>query len=205
MTRAALTLLLLATAAAPVRAQEDIHARMQAWSRALGVECEHCHVRDRWTDSSKPTFAFSQRMMRMVDGLNAGPMKELGGVTCWTCHRGRSIPARLPRALWEGVRDSRAADFKDRPDRALAMAVYAASLGVDCSHCQEPGDWAAATKAPHAMVRRMAPILVEIPKHFDASRQPVTQCYMCHQGKTTPARSPGGERFRWRAKWALSR
>ena len=174
--------------AAPAAAQDDVQARMQAWSKALGVECTHCHVADNWTDASQPAFTFAQRMMRMVDGLNAGPMKELGGVTCWTCHRGRSIPARLPRETWETIRDEHAAEFEG-PNRAIAMSVYAASLGVDCSHCHE-ADRKANTRAPKAMVARMLPIFEEIPKYFDDTRRPVTQCYMCHQGKTKPERSP---------------
>ena len=152
--------------AVPAGAQDDVQVRMQGWSKALGVECVHCHVSDQWTDASKPAFAFAQRMMRMVDGLNAGPMKELGGVTCWTCHRGSSIPARL-RAGGRGnkIRDAHAAEFEG-PNRAIAMSVYAASLGVDCSHCHET-DRKANTKAPKAMVARMLPIFEEIPKHFD--------------------------------------
>ncbi len=76
-------------------AQTAVDARMQAWSKALGVECVHCHVQDNWTDASKPTFEFAQRMSRMLAALNAGPLKEVGEISCWTCHRGRSIPARL--------------------------------------------------------------------------------------------------------------
>jgi hypothetical protein len=174
--------------AVPAAAQEDVQARMQGWSKALGVECAHCHVVENWTDASKPTFSFAQRMTRMVDGLNAGPLKELGGVTCWTCHRGRSIPARLARATWETIRDEHVAEF-DGPNRAVAMSVYAASLGVDCSHCHE-ADRTANTKPPKAMVARMLPIFDEIPKHFDDTRRPVTQCYMCHQGKIKPERAP---------------
>ena len=52
-------------------AQDDVQVRMQAWSRALGVECTHCHVADAWANATKPTFAFAQRMARMLDALNA--------------------------------------------------------------------------------------------------------------------------------------
>jgi len=177
--------------ASPALAQDEVQARMQAWSKALGVECAHCHVPDRWADRSKPTFEFAQRMTRMLDALNAGPLKDLGAITCWTCHRGQSRPARLPRALWEGIQATHAPDFAAKPDRAVTMSVYAASLGAECTHCHEAGNWAATTKSPHAMVSRMLPIFDEIPKHFDkAVRMPSTQCYMCHQGKPKPARSP---------------
>jgi hypothetical protein len=173
----------------PVSAQ-DLDVRMRAWSTALGVECTHCHSADAWKDSSKPTFEFAQRMSRMVAALNAGPLTDVEAITCWTCHRGQARPARLPRPLWEGIQSTHAADFASKPDRAIAMSVYTASLGVECTHCHEPGNWAAATKPAHGTVAKMMPIFDEIPKHFDKSRMPTTQCYMCHQGNRTPERRP---------------
>ena len=38
------------------------------------------------------------------------------------------------------------------------------------------------------MVANMFPIFDEIPRYFTDTRQPVTQCFMCHQGKTKPER-----------------
>jgi hypothetical protein len=129
-------------------------------------------------------------MSRMVAALNDGALKEVGGVTCWTCHRGRTIPPRLPRETWEKIRADHMSEFADRPNRAIAMSVYSASLGVDCSHCHE-ADRTLNTKAPKSMVPTMNALFQEIPKHFDkAVRAPVTQCYMCHQGQTKPPRAP---------------
>jgi hypothetical protein len=174
---------------APTGAQDDVKARMEVWSRALGVECTHCHVDGNWKDGSKPTFEFGQRMNRMVTAVNAGPLHDVGVISCWTCHRGQPIPARLPRELWETIRAEHLAEFADRPNRAIAMSVYAASLGVDCSHCHE-SDRALNTKPAKALVKnKMLSIFEEIPKHFDkAVRMPSTQCYMCHQGRTKPER-----------------
>ncbi|MEO7135142.1 MAG: photosynthetic reaction center cytochrome c subunit family protein [Vicinamibacterales bacterium] len=173
-----------------VNAQDEVQARMRLWSASLGVECVHCHVTGAWTDRSKPAHEFAQRMRRMVDALNAGPLKEVEAITCWTCHRGQPRPARLPRPLWEGIQSAHAAEFASKPDSALAMSVYSASLGVECSHCHEPGNWRAAGKPAYAMVEKMMPIFDEIPKHFDKSRMPTTQCYLCHQGQRIPERRP---------------
>jgi hypothetical protein len=177
-------------ATAHVAAQE-VQARMQAWSKALGVACGHCHVDGNWTDASKPAFDFAQRMNRMVAALNGGALKEVATITCWTCHRGRTIPARLPRESWEKIRAEHLTEFADRPNRAIAMSVYAASLGVDCSHCHE-ADRTLNTKPTKALVKdKMLAIFDEIPKHFDkAVRMPQTQCYMCHQGKVKPELLP---------------
>jgi hypothetical protein len=183
--RLALVALAVVAAAANSSAQTSVDARMQAWAKALGVECTHCHVQDAWADSAKPTFEFAQRMSRMLAALNAGPLKDVEAISCWTCHRGRTIPARLPRASWEQIRDDHQAELAARPTHA----VYPASLGVECSHCHQP-DRALNTKAPKAMVAKMMPIFDEIPKHFDrAKRAPVTQCFMCHQGNPKPERA----------------
>ena len=175
--------------ALPAAAQDAVQVRMQAWSRSLGVECTHCHVAEAWSDASKPAFDFAGRMSRMVAAVNAGPLQGFEPITCWTCHRGRATPARLPRESWEQIRTEHAAEFEGRPNRAIAMSVYAASLGVDCSHCHE-ADRAFDSKPGKALVReKMLPIFEEIPRHFDkAVRMPQTQCFMCHHGRTKPER-----------------
>jgi formate-dependent nitrite reductase cytochrome c552 subunit len=187
--RGCIVLLFVLVAPTLALAQDTVDARMQSWSKALGVECTHCHIPDAWQDGSKPAFDFAARMARMVAALNSGPLSGLEPITCVTCHRGRATPARLARESWEKIRDEHAAEFEDRPNRAIAMSVYAASLGVDCSHCHE-SDRSLNTKPGKALVReKMLPIFEEIPKHFDkAVRMPQTQCFMCHQGGTKPAR-----------------
>jgi hypothetical protein len=185
--RAAIVILMATSANA--WAQDAVDARMAAWSRALGVECAHCHVPDNWQDTSKPAFEFARRMSRMLTALNAGPLKDVEAITCWTCHRGRSIPPRLARDSWESIRAEHAAEFTNAPNRAIAMSVYAASLGVACSHCHE-SDRALNTKPAKAVARTMSAVFEEIPKHFDEKRRPVTQCFMCHQGQVTPQRVP---------------
>ena len=165
------------------------HADTLAFNRALGVACTHCHVVGQWADPSVPVYAFAQRMIRMVDGLNGGLLKPVGGVTCWTCHRGRTVPARLPRESWQEIQAAHAADFTDRPERALAMSVYSASLGVDCAHCHTAGRWAENGPPAMAMVARMQALFDEMPRYFsDSPRKPLLQCYLCHQGAITPAR-----------------
>ena len=77
------------------------HVVSRVYNQSLGVDCDHCHAVTDFADTSKPTFDFARRMERMVRGLNDGPLRELGGISCWSCHRGHAIPARLPRADWE--------------------------------------------------------------------------------------------------------
>jgi len=161
------------------------HARSRDYNTALGVECTHCHADDDFANPSKPAFEFARRMVRMVSGLNDGPLQGLGPISCWTCHRGHNVPRRLARADWESIATAHEADFTGgRPNLGLAMAVYSASLGVDCSHCHVDGDWKDASKPAHQTVQRMGRIFEVIPTFFDKNvRAPVTQCFMCHQGR----------------------
>jgi hypothetical protein len=166
------------------------HADSRLYNRSLGVDCDHCHSANSFTDDSKPTFEFARRMESMVRGLGDGPLREVGGITCWSCHRGRTIPARLPPANWESIAVAHEADFAGRRDGLdLTMSVYAASLGVDCSHCHVERDWTDASKPAHQTVKVMSTIFELIPTYFDSIvRMPRTQCYMCHQGHITVER-----------------
>jgi hypothetical protein len=178
-------------AAALMIAAVPEHATTRGYNIALGVECAHCHTAGDFANASKPVFDFARRMARMVQGINDGPLKALGGVTCWSCHRGQTVPARLPRADWESIAATHAAELAGRDNLSLAMSVYSASLGVTCSHCHVDGDFASGSKRPHQMVARMAPIFDLIPTFFDAAvRVPRTQCYMCHHGRTVVERAP---------------
>lgn len=169
------------------------HATSKAYNEALGVGCEHCHDPSNPADGSKPTFDFARRMARMVQGLNAGPLLGFGHVDCWTCHRGRAKPARLPPERWQPMAEANRQAFLGQPDGVdVTMSVYAASLGVDCEHCHAPGDWKRASRRAHRLTTgRMLGIFELIPRYFDAAiRMPRTQCYMCHQGsRDVPHRS----------------
>lgn len=166
-----------------------IDVRMQAWSRALGVECTHCHVEGDFASPAKPAFAFAMRMSSMVNGLNGGRLRPFGGITCWTCHRGMTRPARLPRDAWESIAKREAAAFSGpTQERALAMSVYSASLGVECTYCHDARDWTKAATPAHGVVRVMAGLFDEIPMYFTKERMPLLQCYLCHHGAPKPER-----------------
>ena len=168
------------------------HAASRLYNRSLGVGCDYCHSANDFNDASKPTFDFARRMGRMVQGLNDGPLRALGGISCWSCHRGLAVPARLPRANWESIEAAHAADFAGgRDGLGLTMGVYAASLGVDCSHCHAGSDWTDASKPARQMVTVMSTSFDLIPTYFDGTvRMPRTQCYMCHQGHIRVERAP---------------
>jgi len=49
------------TLAVPAAGQ-DVQARMQTWSKALGVECTHCHEPGSWTAKGKRPFGMVEQM-----------------------------------------------------------------------------------------------------------------------------------------------
>lgn len=189
--QAAIVALMLGVASRAT-AQTDSHGESRQYNTALGVGCDHCHVLDDARASTKPTFDFARRMGAMVRGLNAGPLAGRPPITCWSCHRGRSIPERLPGAAWEAIASSYTTVFaREHADQEVTMSVYAASLGVGCTHCHVQGAWADGARPAHGTARAMASMFELIPAFFDATvRTPRTQCFMCHHGSTVIARTP---------------
>ncbi|MBS1819070.1 MAG: c-type cytochrome [Acidobacteria bacterium] len=81
---------------------------MRAFTQALGVQCNYCHVveptRDMASDE-KQTKKTARLMLQMVGHVNemiaSGVGKPAGDVVrvqCWTCHRGKAIPETPPPA-----------------------------------------------------------------------------------------------------------
>lgn len=165
-----------------------IDAVMRDLNRALGVECGHCHIEEKWSDDSKPAFATARNMLRMVRTLNEGPLKDIAEVQCWTCHRGNVKPSRLPREALDAEISRWPTELGDATDQLkLTMAVYDVTLGVTCDHCHV-SDWKKVEKRPMTLVPRMNAMFEEFPKFMPPTAR--TQCYMCHKGSTKPPAGP---------------
>lgn len=85
------------------RPAENVLRTMNAFSRALGVSCTHCHTPGQWEKEDLPTKQIARDMVAMVGKINGELLKgikNIGGktnVSCSTCHRGQPIPdGRLP-------------------------------------------------------------------------------------------------------------
>ncbi len=92
--------------------RQELLARMQAFSQALGVRCNYCHVDDdpgRANDLASDEKAPKNKaraMMRLTADLNAKvpeavnkPAGDATRVQCITCHRGVAIPKQLADIL----------------------------------------------------------------------------------------------------------
>jgi hypothetical protein len=185
---ALVVVILWAAALRPVRAQDDIQARMQDWTKALGVECTHCHLDGQWSLAYLPTFDLAYRMQRMVNELNAGALKPYGGITCYTCHQGALTPPKITEEQWQRDAMRYEAAFNGDHSLALQMGVFTASLGVGCSHCHDPNNWGSDDNPNKAIGRRMRGMVGAINKHFAGVKNPEIGCMACHQGKPKPGR-----------------
>jgi photosynthetic reaction center cytochrome c subunit len=90
--------------------ESQLFPLMNLVATSLGVQCDYCHVQEApnlsktpsnvggwlWDRDDKPQKRTARDMMRMVIELNAGPFKGESRITCYTCHRGSSRPARTP-------------------------------------------------------------------------------------------------------------
>jgi hypothetical protein len=169
-----------------IRAPQDAPPHGDLYSRALGVRCTHCHTAGKWADDRKTPFVTAWNMSRMVQALNEDHLRDIGEVSCWTCHGGQVKPARQPRPPLDAELARWPAELALSPDSLkIAMAVYNVALGVGCDHCHV-ADWKKSEKAPMRTVAKMSAMFEEFPKYMPERAR--TQCFMCHKGSTKPKR-----------------
>jgi hypothetical protein len=70
---------------------------MRAAAAGLGVMCDYCHATDRASDE-KPTKLMARNMFAMTKEINAKFPDGKVHVTCYTCHRGTTMPLTAPPA-----------------------------------------------------------------------------------------------------------
>jgi hypothetical protein len=90
--------------------ESQLFPLMNLLADSLGVRCDYCHVQVApdlvrtpsnvggwvWDRDDKPQKRKAREMMQMVIDLNAGRFKGESRITCYTCHRGSTRPARTP-------------------------------------------------------------------------------------------------------------
>jgi hypothetical protein len=70
---------------------------MMAFTRGLGVKCDHCHVPTEFEKDEKPAKATAREMLKMVMKVNGDYFHGGHAVGCWTCHRGSVKPEFAPK------------------------------------------------------------------------------------------------------------
>ncbi|HXG58705.1 MAG TPA: c-type cytochrome [Thermoanaerobaculia bacterium] len=85
--------------------RDELIDTMRGFTQALGVRCEHCHMRTAegseefdFPSDAKEEKRIARTMIRMTRTINddfVGKVRRHDGrVTCGTCHRGRAVPER---------------------------------------------------------------------------------------------------------------
>ena len=77
---------------------EDVRPMMGAFVRSLGVQCTYCHVQSNFASDENPKKETARMMITMAHDLNTKFPDGKTHVTCYTCHRGKSIPETDPPA-----------------------------------------------------------------------------------------------------------
>lgn len=77
--------------------QEEMNLIVQG----LGVTCNTCHVRNNFASEEKPEKLKARQMLEMTKAINTQFFPDykpkdgesvLGKVTCYTCHKGETVP-----------------------------------------------------------------------------------------------------------------
>lgn len=124
--------------------ESQLFPLMNLIADSLGVKCDYCHVQEKpdltkspsnvggwvWARDDKPQKLKAREMMQMVVDLNTRSFKGVERVTCYTCHRGSTDPARtvpLPPPL--APAGARTAEASPLPSVDRVWASYLAAVG----------------------------------------------------------------------------
>ncbi len=121
--------------------REQVLTTMQAFTSALGVQCNYCHVqegrggRNDMASDEKPTKKTARQMMLFARELNeklptvvGKSAAETTRVGCGTCHRGVPIPKQITDLMTEAAASGGAAagiaKFKELRERYYGGQSY---------------------------------------------------------------------------------
>jgi photosynthetic reaction center cytochrome c subunit len=69
---------------------------MQFIAASLGVECEFCHVHEKFDSDDKKPKKIARQMITMMLEIDKTNFEGRLEVTCYTCHRGAAMPVSIP-------------------------------------------------------------------------------------------------------------
>jgi hypothetical protein len=75
---------------------EEVRPVMGAFTVALGVKCNGCHVQGNFASDANPKKDIARTMINMVRENNSKFLAGKTQLTCYTCHRGASMPKTAP-------------------------------------------------------------------------------------------------------------
>ena len=75
---------------------EEVRPMMGAFRVSLGQQCTFCHVQGDFAADTNPKKDIARKMIKMVNDDNAVFEDGKVHVTCYTCHRGKTMPETVP-------------------------------------------------------------------------------------------------------------
>jgi photosynthetic reaction center cytochrome c subunit len=75
---------------------EEERPMMGGMRASLGVMCSHCHMQGDYASDENPKKLVARSMMTMTKEINAKFADGKQHVTCYTCHRGKTLPEMAP-------------------------------------------------------------------------------------------------------------
>lgn len=107
---------------------EQLQPTMQFVADSLGVRCSFCHVSGANDRDDKEQKQTARRMMQMVLAVNKNSFGGRRVVTCYTCHRGSSVPVGTPVISDSGA--TRTSDSSEQvPGADQLLDRYLQSVG----------------------------------------------------------------------------
>ena len=154
---------------------------MREWERALGVECNYCHVRPFEQDTARKTTA---RIM-LRDYVMGMKHKDGSAVSCKDCHDGQATPLRT-RAFETAFTAKQGGRqvLKDLSKDKLmeVMNAFTKALGVKCDYCHNVADFDHDT--PRKQIARF--MMTEFSGKLAKTDGSAVMCNDCHKGHARP-------------------
>jgi hypothetical protein len=184
---------------------ESVLPTMEQIRHSVGVDCEYCHVAHKWDADDKKPKQTTREMFQLLGFVKSTYFGRQPKVSCWTCHRGESTPAKLQLDNAAIERVAKLIDISDadknRPAEqvfkniqvfkgvpagriANAMAGISTSLGSRCNYCHVDDDYASDAKDAKKTAREMIKMRGGIADRFSLSTS--FGCFTCHHGHQTP-------------------
>lgn len=79
-----------------LKPEDNILPIMNSFRIALGQQCNFCHVGRDFASDENPKKEIARQMLTMASEINAKFPDGKVHVTCFTCHRGKTIPEMAP-------------------------------------------------------------------------------------------------------------
>ena len=164
--------------------------------------CAYCHQGNNFANDDLYTKVVARRMIQMTQHINAGWKKHVGttGVTCYTCHRGKNVPAEIWFAE-PGPKQARGMASRRQGQNLAMQQVAYSSLPYDPLSTYLTSDAAIRVQAGAALPTAKGAIGTKAAEHTYALMMHFSQslgvnCTYCHNSRafgnwaeSPPARS----------------